>query len=132
MDIEWKYKIGLVDENVFAEIEKERGVMIPAELKEFIKENNAATPSKYNFMVGNVEKVFGAVLSFNRGETDTDTVFTALAVVEDGQLIPFGIDSFGNYICYSISNDEVVFWDHENGTVTSTEKNLTEFVSSLY
>ena len=130
--MEWKYKIEITDEHVFAELEKEYGIVFPDELKTFIEENNAATPSKYNFMVGNVEKVFGAVLSFNRGENDTDTVFTALATIDDKQIIPFGIDSFGNYICYSATNHEIVFWDHENGSVTSTEKNLPDFIASLY
>lgn len=130
--MEWKYKIEIADENVFAELEKEYGIVFPDELKTFIEENNAATPSKYNFMVGNVEKVFGAVLSFNRGENDTDTVFTALAAIDDTQIVPFGIDSFGNYICYSTTNHDIVFWDHENGSVTSTEKNLPDFIASLY
>lgn len=130
--MEWKYKIEIADEHVFAELEKEHGIVFPDELKSFIEENNAATPSKYNFMVGNVEKVFGAVLSFNRGENDTDTVFTALAAIDDKQIIPFGIDSFGNYICYSTTNHDIVFWDHENGSVTSTEKNLLDFIASLY
>lgn len=130
--MEWKYKIEIADEHVFSELEKEYGIVFPDELKTFIEENNAATPSKYNFMVGNVEKVFGAVLSFNRGENDTDTVFTALAAIDDKQIIPFGIDSFGNYICYSMTNHDIVFWDHENGSVTSTEKNLSDFIASLY
>lgn len=130
--MEWKYKIEIADEHVFTELEKEYGIVFPDELKTFIEENNAATPSKYNFMVGNVEKVFGAVLSFNRGENDTDTVFTALAAIDDKQIVPFGIDSFGNYICYSTTNHDIVFWDHENGSVTSTEKNLSDFIASLY
>lgn len=132
MSIVWKYKIEIADVSVFAEIEKARGIKIPDELRSFIMEVNAATPSKYNFMVGAVEKVFGAVLSFNRGETDIDTVFTALTSIEDKNLLPFAIDPFGNYICYSLKDKKVVFWNHETNRVSPTEKNLRDFLEGLY
>ena len=132
MSIVWKYKIDLADENVFSEIEKERGVKIPDCLRSLIIEANAATPDKFKFMVGNVERVLGAILSFNRNEEDTDTVFTALEVIDDVNLFPFAIDPFGNYICMNLSNNEVVFWDHETGTVSSTEKQLESFIVEMF
>ena len=132
MNIVWKYKIDLADEKIFTEIEKERGVKIPDSIKKLVVEANAATPDKYNFMVGSVERVLGAVLSFNKNEADTDTVFTALEAVDDKDLFPFAIDSFGNYICLDLRNEEVVFWDHETGTTASTEKNMESFIDSLY
>lgn len=132
MSIVWKYKIELTDENVFAEIENERGIIIPEKLKELIVESNAATPDKYNFMVGSTERVLGAILSFNKNEEDTDTVFTALEVIEDKNFFPFAIDSFGNYICMDLATEEIVFWDHETGDVSSTEKNLEDLLESLY
>ncbi len=132
MEITWKYKIDVADPNVFQELEKERNISFPEELKDFILKANAATPSSYRFMVGSNERVFGAVLSFNRNETDADSVFTACSVIKDDSLIPFGIDSFGNYICYSWKENTVVFWDHETGKVDSTGKNLADFLASLY
>lgn len=132
MAITWKYKIEIADMDVFGMIEKERGISFPKELKDFIIKNNAATPSSYNFMLGNDEKVLGAVLSFNRNESDTDSVFTALTVIDDKNLIPFGIDPFGNYLCYSLKDSVIVFWDHETGNVTSTGNSLTNFIGSLY
>ena len=132
MDILWKYKIDVVDENIFSGLEKEYNIKFPDELKKFIIENNAATPSKYNFMLGTTEKVLGAVLSFNRGETDTDTVFGAFDVIEDKTLIPFAIDPFGNYICYSLRDDKIVFWNHETNGINTTGKSLQEFLDSLY
>ena len=68
MNIEWKYKIKVENTDVFSKIEKKRHISFPNELKELIIEANAATPAKYNFMVGNVEKVLGAILSFNQNE----------------------------------------------------------------
>jgi hypothetical protein len=132
MDIIWKYKIDVKDQNVFSEIEKERGVVFPEELREFIIENNGSTPSRYNFMLKTQEKVFGAVLSFNRDETDVDSVFTALRSVEEKNLMPFAIDPFGNYICYSFCDGKIVFWNHETESTVSTGRSLCEFIESLY
>ena len=101
-------------------------------LKEFILKTNASTPSRYNFMLGNNERVFGAVLCFNENEPEVDSVFDALEVIEDKDLIPFGIDPFGNYICYSLKEKKIVFWNHETGRTESTEKSLEDFVESLY
>ena len=81
MAIIWKYKIDLSDASVFDKIEKERGISFPDELKRFISETNASTPSKYNFMAGNNERVFGAVLCFNDGKSEIDSVFTALSIM---------------------------------------------------
>lgn len=132
MNITWKYKIDLADEAVFAEIEKEWGRAVPQKVRELARECNGATPSRYNFMAGSTERVVGAVLSFNKNEEDTDTIYTAMDVVEDKNLMPFGIDPFGNYICCQISDGKVVFWDHETGTVTTTDQDMGEFLEGLY
>ena len=131
-NMNWKYKIDVENQNVFSDIEKKYGVIISDELRALILMANAATPSKYNFMLGTAEKVLGAILSFNEGETDTDTVYAALSTMEDKSLVPFAIDPFGNYICYSNKDNKVVFWDHETNVVSSTEKGLSEFLNSLY
>lgn len=128
----WKYKIDVSQLSVFDELEKQYGIQFPAELRDFITEHNAATPEKYHFMVANTEKIFGAVLSVNKGEPDTDTIYTALSCVKDPTYIPFAIDPFGNYICYSSEDGAIVFWDHEANRVFSSEKKMNEFINSLY
>ena len=132
MDNIWKYKIDIKDINIFGEISKERGVNFPDDLKQFIVEHNAATPTKYKFMIGSNERVLGAVLSFNKGEEDVDTVFSALNIIEDKNLLPVAIDSFGNYICYALDKAKIVFWEHESGEVFVTEKTLEDFITDLY
>ena len=128
----WKYKIDISCNGVFGEIEKKYGIKFSDELKAFITEYNAATPEKHRFMVGTTERVFGAVLSVNKGETDTDSIYTALDVINDKDIIPFAIDPFGNYICYSTNDGIVMYWDHENDTTASTNLNLSDFIASLY
>ena len=128
----WKYKIDISCNCAFGEIEKEYGVKFSDELKAFIAEYNAATPEKHRFMVGTTERVFGAVLSVNKGETDTDSIYTALDVINDRDIIPFAIDPFGNYICYSANDSTVMYWDHENDNMASTELKFADFITSLY
>lgn len=132
MAIEWKYKIEIADQSVFEEVAAKRNISFPDELKQFIVTYNAAAPSNKCFMIGNNERIFESVLSFNHNEIDTYSADTALSVIEDCNLIPFGIDPFGNYICYSLSDNSVVFWDHETGYVSSTGASLKRFIESLY
>ena len=132
MKMEWKYKIEVSNTDIFAEIEKERQISFPKDLEELIIAANAATPAKYNFMANNSEKAFGAILSFNKNETDTDSVFTALNTISDRNLLPFGIDPFGNYICYSLNTNSIVFWDHETDGVITLSDSLSSFLESLY
>ena len=132
MNLEWKYKIDLKDDEVFEEIQKKYKIVINDEIKEFIIKYNAATPSKYKFMLKTDEKVFGAVLSFNKNEEGVDTIDNALEIVKNIKVLPFGIDPFGNYICYDAEKSEVVVWNHENNEIIGTEKNINEFLESLY
>lgn len=132
MENAWKYKIDLKDPQAFAKVETLREIRIPKELRQFIEEHNAATPSNYHFMVGSTERVFGAVLSYDESETEADRVYPALDAIKNKKLIPFAIDPFGNYICYALDKNEVVFWDHETEDVTPTGKNLKQFIENLY
>lgn len=83
-------------------------------------------------MLNSTEKVFGAVLSFNKNEEDTDSVFTALEVIDDKNIFPFAIDPFGNYICLNLEKQVVVFGDHETNEVLSTNQELETFLRGLY
>ena len=130
--MKWKYVLQLDSEDVFDEIAKKRKIVFPEDLKELIREANAGSPEKSLFMVKNNEKVFGAVLCFNRGVEDADSVFTALDVIEDTNLLPFAIDPAGNYICINVDSGNVIYWDHEADAVTELDMKLDGFVSSLY
>lgn len=130
--MQWKYKIDLADETVFLDIEREYGIRVPEEVREIVRNYNAATPSQYHFMIGTDERAFGAVLSFNRGDEDVDLVFTALDVIEDKNLMPFAADPFGNYICFDRNEGKVAFWDHETNASSSTGQTMSAFLEDLY
>lgn len=131
MNIEWKYKIDLVD-NAIPDMSKKYNITIPNELAKFIEKTNAATPSKTKFMLKVDEKILGAVLSFNPGEKEADSFESAMNIKFDEGIIPFGIDPFGNYICYGTSQGNIVFFDHENDSIEIVAESLSEFLDMLY
>lgn len=93
---------------------------------------NGATPSKTKFMLKVDEKILGAILSFNSGEVDADSFETAMNIGFEKNIVPFGIDPFGNYICYSVSDGTIVFFDHEENSITHISDSLKEFIGMLY
>ena len=131
MNIEWKYKIDLAD-NALSEMTSKYQVVIPDDLKELLKVANAATPSKTRFMLKVDEKVFGAVLSFNPNEKEADSFESAMNIGFEKNILPFGIDSFGNYICYNTDNGSIVFFDHEEDNLEEAASTLEDFLNKLY
>ena len=131
MSIEWKYKIDLADDAI-SKMSTKYGTTIPDDLVKFLEEANGATPSKTKYMLKVDEKLFGAVLSFNPGEREADSFETAMLMGFDKNIIPFGIDPFGNYICYNVDNGAIVFFDHEENLMISIADSLKDFINMLY
>ncbi len=132
MDLVWKYKIDLIDEKILERIESKRHFKFPQDLKEFIIKNNAATPTKNKYLVDKQERIFGAVLSFNENDKEADNFDDAIFSIEDNNLIPFVVDPFGNFLCYRIIENDIVFWNHENGQISEVCKSVIDLISSLY
>lgn len=143
-DINWEYKVDITDDSIFSKMEKKYHITFDSELKELISMGNGAVPTKkgnsygYRFKAGTSEHVFGSMLDFNfDSKEDSDYAYMAIDAIRSNtnrynHLIPFGIDPFGNYICYDTKMKKVVFWSHETDVVTSTDKNLNDFFQSLY
>lgn len=131
MNMEWKYKIDL-EKNALAKISEKYSVVIPDDLKNLLMTANAATPSKTRFMLKVNEKVLGAILSFNPGEKEADSFESAMIVGFEKNIVPFGIDPFGNYICYHTGNGSILFFDHEEDRLDEIASSLEEFLGQLY
>lgn len=131
MNIEWKYKIDLAD-NALSKMSSKYQVIIPDDLKDLLKVANAATPSKTRFMLKVDEKVLGAVLSFNPNEKEADSFESAMKIGFEKNIVPFGIDPFGNYICYNTDNGSIMFFDHEEDDLAEIAFTLEEFLNKLY
>lgn len=131
MDIEWKYKIELSD-NALSDISSKYQVVIPDDLKKLLMIANAATPSKTRFMLKVDEKVLGAILSFNPNEKEADSFESAMNIGFEKNIVPFGIDPFGNYICYNTTDKSIMFFDHEEDSMEKVASSLEEFLGMLY
>ena len=133
MKIEWKYKIELNDLKVFDEIESKIGFIIPDSLRNIIINHNAASPNPSSIMIEGQERVFGAILSYNKNEEEADDVFTALEVIgTNSNELPFGIDPFGNYFCYSNLTKTITYWMHEENKFLDSNILVENFEDSLY
>jgi hypothetical protein len=49
----------------------------------------------------------------------------------NSQEISFGVDSFGNYICFNKSDGAVVFLDFESGEIEMTTDGFSEFLKII-
>ncbi len=107
--------------------------MLPADLKECIKKNNGGMPFPYSFDVGkNKGMVFGGLISFNEG--DTDSVYDVIGRFETPDkkltMFPFGVDPAGNLLC--VKDDEIVLYYSETETTFFVSKSFSDFLNMLY
>ena len=132
MDNKWNYKIDLKTLDVFDLVEKEYDIDFPNDLKTFIVEHNAASPDQYCVDVCGIERVYSETLSFNMEEPDATTFLSIKDAIKDRNYIPFALDPFGNFFCYSIKDSEISFYNHEEESFDNTGKSLDDFILSLY
>lgn len=128
----WKYVVKLTDDNAIEKVEEKTGVKIPDGFAGFINQNNGGSPTKKHVDIGGVERVFGSVLSFNENDNNTEDVYLALKIVNKKNVIPFALDPFGNFFCYSGDTKTVVFWNHEEDKMTDTKMTFKSFIDSLH
>lgn len=128
----WNYKVELKDTSVFERLEKQLGISIPEELKNFIIENNGASPSLSTFMLNNNEESYNYTLSFNTKETDEYSNLYIFDTLKPTDPFPFANDPFGNLICYDLKTNKICFWEHETDQYIQTDLTLSEFIDSLY
>ncbi len=132
MNNTWKYVVELTDEDAIQKVESVTDVKAPEGFEKFIRMTNGGSPTKKLVNIGNSEKVIGAVLSFNKNDKNTEDVYLALKILNRKNLIPFAIDPFGNFFCYSGESQTVVFWNHEDDALVDSEMSFKVFINSLH
>ena len=121
----------MVDDAIYR-MSNKYGVIIPNDLVKLLEVANGATPSKSKFMLKVDEKLLGAILSFNPDEHEADSFETAMIIDFDKNILPFAVDPFGNYICYNVNDGTIVFFDHEENSISIIATSLKDFMSMLY
>jgi cell wall assembly regulator SMI1 len=130
-NITWKYVKELTNKSAVDEFEKKNKVSFPTDLKNCIKANNGGRPDKNIFDSEKTkERVFKTLLSFN--ENDIETIYKYYPVIkkEMPSLVPFAIDSFGNFLC--INENKVVFFLHETDEIENVANSFSELLDKLY
>ena len=132
--IAWKYVSPLKDGTEVEILEIKYRFMLPDDLKECLAENNAGTPSLSTFDFGeNKGMVFGGLLSFNEGDTDSFYDYVSLFEKADGKglkMFPFGLDPAGNFFC--LKDDKIVLYDHETDKSVKICNSFADFLEMLY
>ena len=128
--MKWNYVIPIEDKEVFEKIESLYGISVPEELKNLVLNYNAGSPEKYHIMINGNERVFGALLSFNKD--DDDDFYTAFDNSTNKEMIPFGIDPFGNLFCVSTENGHIYFYNHEIEIYEELDMDLIKFCDSMF
>jgi hypothetical protein len=82
------------------------------------------------------EKVFDSLIDFSLSKkNNVIEVYKNLENNDVKNIIPFGEDGFGNYICFqfkSPENPNVVFFNHETGDIQTIANSFKEFINILY
>lgn len=128
--MKWLFKVELKDKNIFEIIEKNRSVKLSEEFKNFVIRNNAASPKLTKIVIDDTERIFAAVLSFNKGAPDN--IYTALKCVDKKSVVPFAIDPFGNYFCYDAGNEKVCFLEHETDKIICSDIGIGGLEDALH
>ncbi len=108
----WKYTKELQSVDLISQYEHLTGYALCSSFKRCVIANNGGRPSRRSFDTAKTkEREIKSLLSFN-GE-DRETVWKAVEWNKDqltAKYVPFGIDSFGNIICFDKGNDKIIFF----------------------
>lgn len=131
-NIEWEFVIPLKDDMIIDIFEIENAYSLPSDFKEFIKKNNSGMPLVNTFDTDKTkERNIKCILSFNK--EDEENIYEFINLFKKNnylEMLPFAIDSFGNFICFE--NEKVVFWNCELETKEYIADSFSKFLDCLY
>ncbi|HDR7659155.1 1,3-beta-glucan synthase regulator [Bacillus wiedmannii] len=118
-DLEWEYADAEVSETKIKEIGLQLGFQLPQDYIDCVKINGGASVLPEEFNVGNVERCFGSLFSFDEESSEYIVKkYEIYKLMLPQNVFPIAIDPAGNLICLdyknNIENPIVVFWEHEN------------------
>lgn len=132
----WKYVKKLRNNKNIGRFEDIVERILPNDYKETVALYNGGRPDKSSVKVDSRERVFKSLLSFNT--EDKENIFDVHKWLESKlhkNLVPFAIDPAGNYFCFDYKNSDkmsVVYWNHENQSISKICNNFSELLEELY
>ncbi len=132
--IVWQFADKAVSEEYVKKIGSELGFKLPEDYIKCVALNNGANVEPDLYHVGNVEKVFGTLLSYDQANDEYIVdVFNSYKAALPTGLVPFAFDPAGNLLCFDYKNHEsnpvIVYWEHENAwekEMVMKDEGLTE------
>ena len=132
--MEWKYIKPLLSIELIYEFENSTKYLFPDTFKQFIIKHNGGRPNKSIFDTNKTkERELKSFLSFNR--EDKETVWKIIEWNKEelaDKYVPFGIDNYGNTICFDKENDMVIFVNHEDKSIEIIADGFDNFINKLY
>lgn len=130
-DITWKYIKPLNSKTSINDFERENGIIFPSDLKKSFIKNNGGRPSKNIFDTDrSKEKVFKALLSFNKSDPENIYIVFSVLNKEKKGLVPFASEPSGDSLC--LQDNAIVLYLHETGDIEKVANSFSELLSKLY
>ena len=132
--MEWKYVKKLETTDLIDDYERLVKYVFCDSFRRCIIANNGGRPSKKIFDTDKThERVLKSFLSFNKEDKENVwNIFDWNKEELTDRYIPFGIDNFGNLICFDRNNDQIVFVNHEDMSVENISDDFDDFMNGLY
>ena len=130
----WKYVKALKSENAIAEFEKAYKIEFPDSFKEIVTKFNGGRPEKDVYDTDKTkERTIKSILSFNQDDKETIWKINEYSTEELGdKYVAFAIDHFGNLLCFSKSDQSIIFMDSETLKTEVIANDFASFIDKLY
>ena len=118
-DLEWEYADSEISEAKIKEIGLQFGFQLPQDYIDCVKINGGASVLPEEFKVGDVERCFGILFSFDVESSEYIVKkYEIYKPTLPQEVFPIANDPAGNLICLDYKKNTekpiVVFWEHEN------------------
>lgn len=128
-NIEWFRVKPLTDKKAIDKLENKYNFKLPKDLKDCIKNNNGGYPN-LNIIRTKTGREYDVRMLLSYNKEDYTNIYKSIDYFRNNgkTLIPFAIDSGGNYFC--IENGKIVLWTQEDDTYDICNT-FTEFLNNL-
>lgn len=113
-------------------IEKLYGLKFSDDFSEFFLMNNGGIPKKPICVVDGEEYEVRSFLAF--GDDEYYSIKKPIDYFQkhtNGKIIPFAVDSGGNYFCLNVENKKVYFWSHDDDLYYFLCDSFAKFIDFL-
>lgn len=132
--MKWNYVKPLASQSSLKEFEQIVQYRFPEDFRKCVQQYNGGRPEQRVFDTDKgTDRMITSLLSFNQQDKENvwDLWEWGKEDLQD-RYVPFGIDPFGNLLAFDVKTNDVMFLDHETGTVEKAASNFTEFLEKLH